>query len=192
MLSDIRKDFVREETTYLMAKEIKRKNLEGSIAELGVYRGDFTMVLNAIFDDRKIYLYDTFDGFSGTDLKNDMSVENKQNELLKFRDTSAQIVLSRIPNPDLAEVVQGLFPESFMQYDEKFCFVSIDFNLYDPVKSAMDIFYRRLVPGGYMLISDYGAPYYDGTRKAIQDWCDKNDKVFLPVADLYESVVIQK
>ncbi len=39
---DIQYDFVREHTLELIIQEIKRKNVEGDMAELGVFRGEFS------------------------------------------------------------------------------------------------------------------------------------------------------
>ena len=192
LLDDIRKDFVREQIVQLLASEINRKSVEGSVAELGVYKGDFTVVINSIFRDRKLYLYDTFEGFLNEDVKNDQTIGNKANELMKFKDTSADLVISRLKYPERVQIVEGYFPESFAQNNERFCFVSVDLNLYDPVRSALDIFYEKLASGGYILISDYEAPFYEGTRQAIQDWSDKNNINFIPIPDLYGSVLVCK
>ena len=191
-LSRVKKDFVREETTYLLAKEIERRNLKGDVAEIGVYKGDFTIILDEVYKERDFWLYDTFDGFGDVDIKGDELVNNKENELLKFKDTSPEYVLSRLKKPERTHIVKGFFPDSFKQDKVSFCFVSIDLNLYSPVKQAIDIFYKHLVPFGYIIVSDYEAPFYEGSRKAVQDWCEENNKTFTPLPDLYGSVIIQK
>jgi O-methyltransferase len=52
----------------LVAHEIYENNVIGEVAELGVYRGDFASIINALFPDRKLYLFDTFRGFARTTL----------------------------------------------------------------------------------------------------------------------------
>lgn len=59
-----RYDYVRINTFELVADEIEKKNLDGAVAELGVYRGDFAQYINFKFKDRKLYLFDTFQGFN--------------------------------------------------------------------------------------------------------------------------------
>jgi len=61
-------DYVRLSSLELVAKEIYEKNVNGSVAELGVYRGDFAKYINEVFFDRKLYLFDTFSGFAESDL----------------------------------------------------------------------------------------------------------------------------
>jgi len=57
-------DYVRYATLSLCYEEIAYHKLEGSVAEVGVFRGDFAKRLNLLFPDKKLYLFDTFEGFS--------------------------------------------------------------------------------------------------------------------------------
>ncbi|MDR3334041.1 MAG: TylF/MycF family methyltransferase [Treponema sp.] len=56
-------DHVRHSSLRLITEEIRERNIEGAVAELGVFKGDFAKRLNIAFPDRKLYLFDTFDGF---------------------------------------------------------------------------------------------------------------------------------
>lgn len=76
--------------------------------------------------------------------------------------------------------------------NQKFVFVSIDFNLYEPVKEALEIFWNSLEKGGIILVSDYSAPFYEGTKVAVDEWCKKNNKIPIPIPDYYGSVLIVK
>jgi len=61
---------VRNATLELISKEINRYNVEGSAAELGVYKGNFAMQINYFLPDRKLYLFDTFEGFDSRETQN--------------------------------------------------------------------------------------------------------------------------
>lgn len=74
-------DIVRTNTLKLCAKEIYRNNIIGDVAEAGVYKGDFAKHINKHFHDRKLYLYDTFEGF----IENDLLIESAINNELKFQ-----------------------------------------------------------------------------------------------------------
>lgn len=189
----ISKDFVREQIMILIAQEIERKNILGAVAELGVFRGDFTVVISEALPKRKLYLFDTFCGFEDADVQMDDNVQNKANEMIKFKNTSEEYVLSRLgSNRSQSIVKKGWFPDTFDLYDESFCFVSIDMNMYNPVLEALNLFVPRVNRGGYILISDFHAPFYEGTQKAIIDFCDREGLNFLPLPDLYGSAVICK
>ncbi|MEI3169120.1 MAG: TylF/MycF/NovP-related O-methyltransferase [Lachnospiraceae bacterium] len=57
-----------------MANRIKEQDIPGSIAELGVYRGDIAWQLNALFPERELLLFDTFQGFDAKDVKTEKNV----------------------------------------------------------------------------------------------------------------------
>lgn len=192
ILSDFYKDFVREQTMSLVSNVICENEVRGAIAELGVFRGDFTIIMDRVFQRRKLYLFDTFEGFVVRDVEADAAINNETGELGKFKDTSVEFVLSRLSGGNEVIVKKGYFPDTFDLSEEMFAFVSIDLNLYDPVKSALELFYPRMEKGGYILVSDYLAPFYEGTKKAVDDWSGETGVKFVPVADFYGSVLIVK
>ena len=57
-------DYIRLSTLELAADEINAKNLQGNVAELGVYKGKFARYINQYFPERDFYLFDTFEGFN--------------------------------------------------------------------------------------------------------------------------------
>ena len=62
-------DYVRHATLELLTYEIHEKRIEGNVAELGVYKGEFAKYLNECFPDKSIYLFDTFKGFDNRDIE---------------------------------------------------------------------------------------------------------------------------
>lgn len=60
---------IRSATLHRMAKRVSEGNIPGDIAELGVYRGNIAWQLNALFPDRQLLLFDTFEGFSRKDIQ---------------------------------------------------------------------------------------------------------------------------
>lgn len=54
----------RVATMRLLAEQIHELEIPGDAAELGVYRGDFAVHINAAFPDRLLHLFDTFEGFA--------------------------------------------------------------------------------------------------------------------------------
>ncbi len=89
-------DYVRFGALQLLFLEIKENQVEGCMAELGVYRGDFARHINRAFPDRILYLFDTFEGFDKKDLQYD-----KENDFSNLSEgctnTSADYVLKREP-----------------------------------------------------------------------------------------------
>lgn len=165
---------------------IQERSIPGSMAEVGVYRGDFARLINKHMPEKRIYLFDTFEGF---DKERDTLIEGHEAE---FRDTSVEFVLSRMAFPDKCLVRKGYFPDTAVDIDETFCFVSLDCDLYEPIKAGLDYFFPRLEHGGFIFIHDFGSFAWSGVREAVMEYCDTNGIGFFPLVDRGRSVVILK
>jgi O-methyltransferase len=121
-------DYVRYKTLELCSHEIYTNNVKGNVAELGVYKGDFAARINLVFQDRKLYLFDTFQGFDARD-----TGEEKVNEFSSgdqdFSDTNIELVLKKMKFPENCIVKKGYFPESAVDVNDIFVFVSLDSDL---------------------------------------------------------------
>jgi hypothetical protein len=182
-------DSTRLHTLLGLAKEINENNVAGNIAELGVYQGDFACILNQLFPNRLLYLFDTFQGFCDKDIKTD---DNNQNNASLFLDTSIELVLSKMQNRDMCKIYKGYFPESASGVDDIFSFVSLDADLFFPVYNGLIFFYERLSRNGYILIHDFNNRYFSGARDAVLKFCNEKKIGYTPVSDYFGSVVITK
>lgn len=88
------------------------RKIAGSVAELGVYRGDFAKVINEVFPDRKLYLFDTFEGFPERDMKYERKNCLLMTEVGRLANTSVEYVLNRMPHRENCIVKQGYFPDT--------------------------------------------------------------------------------
>lgn len=185
-------DNVRYLTLKLVSEQIISKKLNGSIAELGVFQGDFAVQLNTLFNDKKLYLFDTFEGFSSKDLiledKNNFSVSSTTD----FSNTNEKLVLQRMPYKENVILCKGFFPETTTNIEDEFCFVSIDVDLYAPTLAGLEYFYPRLVKGGYIFIHDYNSKRYQGVKNIVDDFVLKNGAILMPIPDFAGTVVILK
>lgn len=173
----------------LMSREIYRYGIEGNTAELGVYRGQFARLINYYFPDRKLYLFDTFKGFDDKDVKADA---DRVREFGDFSQTSEELVLSRMEHPENCIIRKGWFPDTAEGIEDKFCFVSLDADLYDPLACGLEFFYPRLVHGGVIMIHDFNNDNYSGARSAVKDFCDKNSIGYMCLSDQCGSAVITR
>jgi len=184
-------DYIRLSTLELVSNEINTKNLEGNVAELGVYKGKFAKYINLYFKDRTLYLFDTFEGFDSRDVaeeKNKGFSPGSQD----FTNTSVDSVLAIMPYSEKCVPVKGFFPASAKDIYEHFVFVSIDADLYDPIYEGLKFFYPKLVKGGYIFIHDFNNDNYKGARKAVEKFCTETNISFTPIPDSGGSVVISK
>lgn len=177
----------------LLAEEIKNRQLPGAIAELGVYQGVFAAEINRLFPERTLYLFDTFEGFSQTDI----NIE-KENTVFSrasagdFSDTSVQQALLRLPHPERAVICKGYFPDSLPKDLPPLAFVSLDPDLYEPTLQGLRAFWPRLVPGGVILIHDYNSTQFEGVGKAVRSFCSQEHLMLIPLPDLHGSAVLLK
>ena len=183
-------DFVRHKTLELCSNEIRVNNVEGNIAELGVYKGDFAIKLNELFPDRRLYLFDTFNGFDPRDFGKDKSKFLTEEQ--DFSDTNIEMVLKRMKHPENCIFKKGYFPDTAMDIHDSFSFVSIDADLYEPILKGLEFFYSRLEKNGYIFVHDFNNMYYKGAREAVIEFCLKNKIGYVPIPDTGGSVIITK
>ena len=183
----------RVATMRLLAEQIQEEKIPGDVAELGVFRGDFAVLINAAFPDRTIHLFDTFEGFPPKDVEIEQEQGFSGAKAGDFAETTEDIVEKRLPCPKKAVFHKGYFPATFRSCMEKtFAFVSVDADLYAPTAAALPLFWDRLSTGGAMLIHDVNSTQYTGAGKAVREFCTEKGLLPMPVCDLHGSVVLRK
>lgn len=194
-LSELKERFqIRLAVCRLLVREIERRQVPGAIAELGVYQGEFAEELNRMFPDRTLYLFDTFSGFDSRDIR---AVDGKKAVPGAFSDTSAGQVMARMAFPERVVLKKGYFPESLGEMagadcDEVFALVSLDTDLYQPTLAGLDYFYRRLSPGGYIILDDYNSPQFPGVGKAVGEFCEREGVCAVPLCDIHGTAILPK
>lgn len=184
-------DHIRLSTLELVAYEIESRKIEGAVAELGVYKGKFARYINGYFPERKFYLFDTFKGFAEQDVKSEVANTYSSGDQ-DFSNTSVSKVLAIMPHPAKCIVREGFFPSTAEGLEEKFVFVSIDADLFDPIYRGLEYFYPRLQPGGYIFIHDYNNDAYQGAKMAVEKFCNEHKINKLPLPDSAGTAVIMK
>ncbi|MBF2006353.1 MAG: methyltransferase [Chlorogloeopsis fritschii C42_A2020_084] len=186
-------DTVRYGTLELLSREIYEHEIEGSVAEVGVFQGIFASAINNYFPDRKLYLFDTFEGFDERDVQIDRQMGYGTQSYHDFSNTTIDLVLSRMSHQEKVIVKKGWFPESASGCeDEKFCFVSLDADLYQPIYAGLCWFYPKLANGGYIMVNDYNIDNYPGAKKAVREFAKNNSISYIALPDMGGSVVIGK
>lgn len=185
-------DIVRLWSFILNIKQNIQEGIEGDFAELGVWRGNTAAILAyyAKKHNRKVYLFDTFEGFHKKDLQGIDS-----NKEMAFDNTSIELVKHTIgEHVDVCEFVKGYFPRSITQLHQstKYSIVSLDCDLYEPMKAGLDFFYPLLSKGGLLLIHDYSNLSWDGSKKAVDEFCKKNNEHVILLSDKSGSAFIRK
>lgn len=184
-------NYIRISNFELVVQEIKEKQLKGSVAEVGVYKGEFAKFINRAFPEKKLYLFDTFEGFDKKDINVEVS-NNFSSGDQDFSNTSVNEVLSKMSKKENCIIKKGYFPDSLDGLEDSFCFVSLDPDLYKPILDGLEYFYPRLEKGGYIFVHDYNNDAYAGAKQAVREFCQKYDVPFVPITDSWGTVVISK
>ncbi|MCL2124111.1 MAG: TylF/MycF family methyltransferase [Desulfovibrionaceae bacterium] len=195
-------DYIRCRTLGLIAQGLHERYGESiknyRVAELGVLRGHFAGLINELFPECTFYMYDTFSGYDKRDLEHDNKkgmLDYKGDFNDRLRETSINYVLSRMPFKDKCAIREGYFPDT-VQDEEKhvrFCFVSLDANLYNPMHAGLEFFYPRLVDGGAIMLHDYNSLIMHGVKQAVLDFEKQYGAVAkIPLPDFAGSLLIVK
>ncbi len=184
-------DKVRFFSWWLQIRRLKQQNISGSVAELGVYKGDSARILHQMDPARKFHLFDTFSGFTGKDLLTETG-EAATYKPSNFADTYINKVLDRIGGNENIIPHPGYFPDTAAGLDaERFALVNMDADLYNPTKAGLEFFYPRLVRGGVIFIHDYNSKW-PGIQKAIDEFATKIPEIPLLIPDKDGTVIIVK
>lgn len=188
----IKKDFVREQTLAFLAEEINRRNIKGNVAEIGVSQGEFAWKINLLFPNRKLYLFDTFEGLSSEDRKKALEMGwGEKQYALGEKGTPIEEVLQIMPHRETCILKKGYFPESF-DLEEELAFVSLDIDFYDSTKRGLEVIYPYLSKGGYIMVHDYHNLTFTENRDAVIEFCEEYGVAYVPIPDVGGTVVIVK
>lgn len=186
-------DNTRRDMLTLLLRTLIEKNIEGDVVELGVYKGYTAKLIHHYMPERKLHLFDTFEGFS----ERSVAVENENtgHKILgtHFADTSLDAVKNFISQKnDNVSLYQGYFPETIPDTfsNIKFAFVHLDADLYEPIFEGLKFFYPRMTQNGMIVVHDFNA--WPGARKAVEDFFADKKELPIPMPDKSGSVLIVK
>lgn len=153
------------------------QDLAGDMAEAGVFRGGSAyLLLSASGEDRKIHLFDSFDGLPEPIERDrpDKSIPfyakkgrfrtdcDKVGEFLS--EFGGRVIIHRGWFEDTLRRSKVDFP------DIKYAFVHLDVDLYQSYKECLEYFVPRIVPGGYLICDEYLFQNLPGAKLAIDEY----------------------
>ncbi|MCI8855584.1 MAG: hypothetical protein HFH26_03430 [Clostridiaceae bacterium] len=185
-------DLTRTSALSLAVDEIKRRQLPGETAELGVAAGKFAAVINALLPEKKLYLFDTFEGFPDADLEFDRAQQYSNQRPGSYSGIDLNQVMGKMHAPENCILRKGWFPDTAEGLEEQFCFVSIDCDLFKPIYAGLNWFYPRMVKHGYLFVHDYRSKYFLGVKEALARFADEQGISYMVLPDNTGTAVIIK
>ena len=156
---DLGNDYVRLATLELLCRRLA--DVPGAAAELGVYRGFFARCINQLLPERRLYLFDSFEGFTE-------EANASESFQAAHTNTTMEKVLAIMPHRSMVTVKPGFFPASLNGLEEEFCLVSLDVDFIQTTLEGLRYFWPRLHKGGYLLLHDWGSPSLPGVAQALK------------------------
>ena len=172
---------------YKATEYVAKAGISGDIVECGVWKGGSAMLVAMTLmkfgcTDRKIFLYDTFEGMSEPSLL-DVDSEGKNAEIF-FNKTKRDNGSNWCYSP-LDEVKKNLlatgYPEKNIIFvkgkvedtipgilPENICLLRLDTDWYDSTYHEMKHLFPILVKNGVLVLDDYG--YWQGARTAVDKY----------------------
>lgn len=167
------------------------KNVDGDIAECGVFRGSsITSIAYYVKSNnisKQVYGFDSFEGFSQEELKKENSIHNSDEisrEAQLFQNNSINLVNEKLKLVNVSNhviLVKGFFIETLPMYSShKFSFVHLDCDLYEPYRHCLEFFYFRISSGGIILFDEYNDAVYKDCNKAVDEFLsDKPEELLM-------------
>jgi hypothetical protein len=168
---------------------INNNNLQGDFVECGCFLGGVGIFMALLLKhlnmaDRTIWLLDTFEGFPDgqeddyvvgrTSVKSVRFPNFRQHVVDNFTHCGAQSGHLRF--------VEGLVEETLPDLDiHTVALLRLDTDFYMSTKAELECLYRRLVPGGVLIVDDYGI--FQGARRATDEFLAR-----LPVRPLLNRI----
>ena len=175
---DLENDYVRLKTLEMICA--RAADVPGAAAELGVYRGAFARCINMLLPEKKLYLFDSFEGFEQSEaIRESGKGTCSDGFVAAHKNTAVEQVLAWMPHREQIRVYPGYFPGSLRGLEDRFCLVSLDVDFEDSTYEGLKYFWPRMNPGGVILIHDYNSPNLSGVRRAVTRY-EKDFHVRLP------------
>ena len=185
--------------------------IEGDIVECGVWKGGSMMLVARKLMEysntaRQLFLFDTFEGMSEPGSADVSAVDlSKAEDLLKKEDRlSGDNVWCYSPVDEVkANLAQTGYPLSSIHFIKgkveetlphpeigKIALLRLDTDWYESTRHELETLYDLLVPGGILIIDDYG--HWSGARKAVDEFfAEREIRIFLNRIDYTGRIAIK-
>lgn len=175
---------------YELSKKIENDKIRGAFVECGVWKGGCAAIMGFVAEKaksgRKIWLFDSFEGLPEPTI--DDGIKAKDYALGRTSGKLSSIEKCVGPlgdvkkiffdvlkiNPMNVSIEKGWFQDTLLRAKDRIGTIAIlrlDGDWYESTKSCLDYLYDIVVPGGYVIIDDYG--FWEGSRKAVDDFMKK-------------------
>jgi O-methyltransferase len=166
---------------YNLVQKANSMRLDGDIVECGVWNGGsaalmaFANVKEEKATRRMVWLFDSFSGLPPPGPRD--GITEKKHYFEGMNEGSVQQVEKAFQKLSLSmdhvKIFPGWFDATLTKAEiDRIAILHIDADWYGSVMCVLQAFYRKVVPGGFIILDDYG--YWEGCTRAIEDFVSEN------------------
>lgn len=160
-----------------------QNGIDGDFVECGVWRGGSAMIMadyltKDMVNDRRLYLYDTYEGMvAPTDRDKNMLGKKAQeikdaingNWCEASLDEVKENIFSTGIHHDSVYFIVGKVEDTInTQKPSRISLLRLDTDWYESTKIELEALYDLIVPGGVIIIDDYG--HWTGCKNAVDEF----------------------
>ena len=158
--------------------------------ECGCWKGHSAYIISKLINEsgKKInfHIFDSFEGLSEATTKDEsfyLKDSKEKNRIYKYFASSENIIKDVLKDFNFIKIYKGWIPNRFGEIkDEKFSFIHIDVDLFEPTFESLKFFYPRLKKGGIIVCDDYNFTDFPGAKKAWDEYFkDKSFSIFYQI-----------
>lgn len=171
---------VSDNETAVILSELRNtlsRDVSGDIVEFGCYRGDTSLLMERVLErefpksQSRLWIYDSFEGLPAR-TREDASVAGDNFRAGELLVTKREVV-ERFKKAGLhvPKIRKGFF-ENLGNSDlpEEIAFAFLDGDLYQSIKTSLELVAPRMSNAGVILIHDYNNPQLPGVARAVDEW----------------------
>lgn len=144
------------------------KGKEMTIAEIGVFKGEFSKFLFGTLNPKELFLVDIFEGYMGSGDKNG---ENMQYTYLEYEYDN----LTKYFQNENVKVLKGKSQDFLSGIEDEYLdliYIDGDHD-YSGVKLDLNLSYDKVKKGGFICGHDYVSPRFEGVVRAVNEFCQE-------------------
>lgn len=146
----------------------------GDVVECGVFQGVTSVLMAKLMDirqsDKKLFLFDSFQGLPEPDRQVDASARFQKGAWSASR-KDVEALLAKHNVLQRCVLHEGWFSETLPKLSDtqQFCFAYIDADLHASTVDCLKHIWKRMAPNAVAVFDDYHHPS-GGVRKALDEW----------------------
>lgn len=189
--------YSRLANVYFLAELIEKSKVKGAFVECGVWKGGCAAIMGFVVEraksNRKVWLFDSFQGMPEPSKKDGVDKDGVPAKEYTSNRDSGRLVPTNLCSCSLDDVEKIFF--SILKIDRKnvvvrkgwfqetlpeakkeigpIAILRLDSDWYESTKCCLENLYDNVIPGGYIIIDDYG--FWEGCKKAVDEFLRERD-----------------